>query len=90
MDIQAINSAIMFGNLTNDQLNSVVAAVKYARGQLTKTKARSFMQGDRVRFTSRGNTYFGTVERVKIKNAVVRVGNYQSYNVPVNMLEAEQ
>ena len=33
---------------------------------------------------------FGTVERVKIKNAVVRVGNYQSYNVPVNMLEAEQ
>ena len=90
MDIQAINSAIMFGNLTNDQLNSVVAAVKYARGQLTKTKARSFMQGDRVRFTSRGNTYFGTIVRVKIKNAVVRVGNYQSYNVPVSMLEAEE
>ena len=90
MDIQAINSAIMFGNLTNDQLNSVVAAIKYARAQMARTKARSFRQGDRVRFTSRGNTYFGTVERVKIKNAVVRVGNYQSYNVPVNMLEAEQ
>ena len=90
MDIQAITSAIKFGNLSNDDINQIVEAVKYARAQITRIKARSFMQGDKVRFTSRGNTYFGTIVRLKIKNAVVRVGNYQSYNVPVSMLEAEE
>ena len=88
--VRQICSDISFGNFTNDELNQIVEALKYRRAQLARTKARSFGKGDRVRFTSRGNTYFGTVERVKIKNAVVRVGNYQSYNVPVNMLEAEQ
>ena len=88
--IQQVNEAIMFGNFTNDQLNSVVAALKYARAQMTKQKARSFMSGDKVRFSSRGNTFFGTIERVKLKNAFVRVGNTSRYNVPMNMLEAEE
>jgi hypothetical protein len=48
------------------------------------------MAGDRVRFSSRGNTFFGTIERVKLKNAFVRVGNASRYNVPLNMLEAEE
>ena len=87
--IQQVNEAIMFGNFTNDQLNSVVAALKYARAQMTKEKARSFMQGDKVRFHSRGNTFFGVIERVKLKNAFVRVGNASRYNVPLNMLEAD-
>ena len=88
--IQQVNEAIMFGNFTNDQLNSVVAALKYARAQMTKQKARSFMSGDKVRFSSRGNTFFGTVERVKLKNAFVNVGNHRRYNVPLNMLEADE
>ena len=84
--IQQVNEAIMFGNFTNDQLNSIVMALKYARAQMTKQKARMFVTGDNVRFTARGNVFFGTVERVKIKNAVVNVGS-RRYNVPVNMLE---
>ena len=88
MDIQAITSAIKFGNLSNADINAVVEAVKYARAQLTKQKARSFMQGDKVRFSSRGNVFYGTIERVKLKNAFVRVGNMSRYNVPLNMLEA--
>ena len=88
--IQQVNEAIMFGNFTNDQLNSVVAALKYARAQMTKQKARSFVSGDRVRFSSRGNTFFGTIERVKLKNAFVNVGNHRRYNVPLNMLEADE
>ena len=88
--IQQVNEAIMFGNFTNDQLNSVVAALKYARAQMTKQKARSFMSGDKVRFSSRGNTFFGTIERVKLKNAFVNVGNHRRYNVPLNMLEADE
>ena len=88
--IQQVNEAIMFGNFSNEQLNSVVAAIKYARAQMTKQKARSFMSGDRVRFSSRGNTFFGTIERVKLKNAFVNVGNHRRYNVPLNMLEADE
>jgi hypothetical protein len=86
--IQQINEAIMFGNFTNDQLNSIVAALKYARAQRAKQQARALRAGDAVRFTSRGNIFFGTIERVKLKNAFVRVGNASRYNVPLNMLEA--
>ena len=88
MDVKAINSAIMFGNLNNEDLNSVIDAVKYARAQRAKAQARALRAGDQVRFTSRGNTFFGTIERVKLKNAFVKVGNFSRYNVPLNMLEA--
>jgi len=30
MNIKEVNSAIMFGNLTNDELSSVIDAVKFA------------------------------------------------------------
>ena len=84
--IQQVNEAIMFGDFTNDQLNSIVAALKYRRAQVAKQQARALRMGDDVRFTSRGNTFFGTIERIKIKNATVKVGNLR-YNVPLNMLE---
>ncbi len=88
MKVQDINSAIISGIYTNDDLNSIVNAIKFARTQLTKQQARSLRVGDQVRFSSRGNTYFGTIERLKLKNAFVKVGNFSRYNVPMNMLEA--
>ncbi len=88
MKVQDINSAIISGIYTNDDLNSIVNAIKFARTQLTKQQARALRVGDAVRFSSRGNTFFGTVERVKLKNAFVKVGNFSRYNVPLNMLEA--
>ena len=89
MDVKAINSAIMFGNLTNDELNSVVDAVKFARAQMTKQKTRAFSIGDSVKFTSNRNglTYVGTVRKVKIKFVLVNT-NGGVFNVPANMLEA--
>lgn len=89
VDIQAINSAIMFGNLTNDQLNSVIMAVKYARTQMTKMQTRALRPGDTVKFTSNrdGITYNGTVDKIKIKYVLVRT-NAGLFNVPANMLEA--
>ena len=86
--IQEINTSIMFGNLTNDQLNSVMSAVKYAKGQLGKTKIRSFVRGDSVKFTSTktGQTVIGTVSKVAIK--YVTVSTQQGlWKVPANMLE---
>ena len=89
MNIKEINTAIMFGNLTNDELTSVIDAVKFARTQLTKQKTRAFGIGDQVKFTSNRNglTYVGTVNKVKIKFVLVKTAGGM-FNVPANMLEA--
>lgn len=89
MNVKDINSAIMFGNLTNDELSSVIDAVKFARAQMTKQKTRAFKIGDSVKFTSNRNglTYVGTVRKVKIKFVLVNTPG-GLFNVPANMLEA--
>ena len=89
MDINAINTAIITGSFTNDQLSSIIDAVKYARSQLTKSKLRSFSVGDRVKFTSTKNglTYVGEVEKIKLKFVLVKTP-VNRWNVPANMLEA--
>ena len=87
--IQQINSAIMFGNLSNVELESVISAVKFARASLAKQNKRAFRLGDSVKFTSNRNglTYVGTVNKVKIKFVLVKT-NAGLFNVPANMLEA--
>ena len=87
--IQDVNSAIMFGDFTNEQLNSIVQAIKYRRAQLTKEKVRSFWNGDNVKFVNpkTGRVHVGVVAKVKIKYISVREGN-SLWNVPANMLEA--
>ena len=89
MNVKEINSAIMFGNLTNDELSTVIEAIKFARAQLTKQKTRTFNIGDSVKFTSNRNgmTYVGTVRKVKIKFVLVNTPS-GLFNVPANMLEA--
>jgi hypothetical protein len=87
--IQEVNTAIMFGNFTNEQLNSIVSAVQYARAQLGKQKIRTFTKGDTVKFhsTKRGITVTGTVTKVAIKYVTVKDG-LSLWKVPANMLEA--
>lgn len=89
MDIKAINAAIVSGIYTNDDLNSIIGAIKYARAQLTKQNKRAFQLGDTVKFTSNRNglTYVGTVRKVKIKYILVNTPGGM-FNVPANMLEA--
>ena len=88
--IQEVNTAIMFGNFTNDQLTSIVNAVQYARAQLGKQKIRTFTKGDTVKFTSAkrgGLVVQGTVIKVAIKYVTVKDG-VMLWKVPANMLEA--
>ena len=87
--IQEINTAIMFGNFTNDQLTSINDAVLYARAQLRAVKIRTFTKGDTVKFHSikRGVTVTGTVTKVAIKYVTVKDG-VTLWKVPANMLEA--
>ena len=87
--IQEVNTSIMFSNFTNEQLNSIVDAVQYARAQLRKEKIRTFTKGDTVKFHSvkRGVTVTGTVTKVAIKYVTVKDGT-MLWRVPANMLEA--
>lgn len=87
--IQDVNSSIMFGDFTNDQLESVIAAVKYRRAQITQQNKRALSVGSKVKFysTKRGATFQGQVTKVAIK--YVTVSTPQGlWRVPANMLEA--
>lgn len=87
--IQEVNSSIMFGDFTNDQLNAIISAVKFRRGQLTKQAKYQFRVGSSVKFVSTrtGQTVLGTVEKMAVKFATVNT-NQGRWKVPANMLEA--
>ena len=86
--IQEINSAILAGNFTNDQLTSIGDAIRFARAQLTQKTKRNVSIGSTVKFTSakRGMTVTGTVSKIAIK--YITVSSPQGlWRVPANMLE---
>jgi len=87
--IQDINHSIMFGNFTNDQLNSIVMAVKYARGQLVRRNKSQIRLGQMVKFnsTKTGQILIGDVTKIAVKYVTVRTPVGQ-WRVPANMLEA--
>ncbi len=86
--IQEVNSSIMFGDFTNDQLDSIMSAIKFRRSQISKETKRAITIGTKVKFTSNrnGQTYTGVVEKIAIKNIIVRTP-LGGYRVPANMLE---
>ena len=86
--IQDVNAAILQGNFTNEQLGSIIDAVKFARARLTEKNKRSMFLGDTVRFTStkNGMTYTGTVQKIAIKYVTVSTAK-GLWRVPANMLE---
>ena len=87
MDIKQINQAIMFGDLSNDELMSVIDAVKWKRATLAKLTKASLMVGDNVNFTSSktGMNVTGVVTKIAIKYVTVRTAT-GSWRVPANML----
>ena len=87
LTIQQVNSAIMFGDFTNEQLASIADAVKYRRAQIVKETKRSLITGDFVQFThpKTGRKHQGNVVKIAIKNIKVREGN-TTWNVPASMI----
>jgi hypothetical protein len=88
MNIAQINTAILQGGFTNEQLTSIIDAIKFARARLTQENKRSLRIGTSVKFTStkRGMTMQGTVNKIAIK--YVTVATPQGlWKVPANMLE---
>jgi hypothetical protein len=87
MSIQTVNSEILAGNFTNEQLSSIIDAVKFARARLTEKTKRSLFLGDTVEFTSSktGRTLQGTVNKIAIKYITVAT-TAGLWRVPANML----
>ena len=87
--IQQVNSAIMFGNFTNEGLTSIIDAVKFARASIANQNKRALTLGTIVKFTSSrtGMPVTGTVQKINRKFIIVRETNKLSnWRVPANML----
>lgn len=82
-----IKRIIIGGTFTNDELNEIGEAIRFARGQLTQQNRRSLVIGTKVKFTSSktGVDITGTVEKVAIKFVTVR-STSGLWKVPANML----
>jgi hypothetical protein len=87
MDIKQINQAIMFSDLTNDELMSVIDAVKWKRATIAKLTKASLRVGDNVNFTSSklGRNVTGVVTKIAIKFVTVKTAQ-GAWRVPANML----
>jgi len=88
MNLMQIKAEILTAQLTNAELQDLMETVQYARAQLGKTVKRQLQPGVSVSFVSNrsGQRVLGTVERVAIKNIVVRT-HLGLYRVPANMIE---
>jgi hypothetical protein len=90
MDIKQVNSAIMFGDWSNIELQSMIDAVKWNRASLGKRVKAGLSVGDRVSFTSSktGMNMVGDITKIAIKYVTVRVGT-TLWRCPANMLTQE-
>jgi hypothetical protein len=89
LTLAEINTAIITGDLTDEQLNSISAAIKFARAQIATQNKFTLVKGTNVKFTNSrsGQTVKGTVEKVNRKFIIVRSG-LTNWRVPANMLTA--
>ena len=72
------------------EVNSVVEAIKMRRNQLHFADAQSLRVGDRVSFNGRrGVVEKAVVEKIKIKNVLVRTTSGTRWNVPGSHLSTE-
>ena len=89
MNIKQVNTAIMQGDFTNEELNSINDAIRFARAQLVVRNKSVLTIGSNVKFTSstRG-TISGVVKKINRKFVIVdQPGQFRSWRVPANMLE---
>lgn len=91
LTIQEINAAIIGGNFTNEQLESVNDAVRYARSRITAQTVRKLRVNDKVSFvhSRNGLTYTGKVAKVNPKFIRINCGASGMWRVPANMLTVQ-
>ena len=88
---QQIVQHIMFGNLSNEQLNNIIDAVKFARANIARVNISTIRAGTSVQFTSSktGKNITGEVTKVGRKFLIIREHgvSYGNWRVPANMVE---
>jgi ribosomal protein L35AE/L33A len=87
MNIQTINTAIINGTWANEDLMSMMDAIKFKRKLLTERTKAQLRVGDTVNFTSTrtGQNVTGVVVKIAIKYVTVRTVQ-GLWKVPANML----
>ena len=89
MQATEVARLIISGVYTNDELNNIADAIKFARSQIVRRNTGSFVVGSRVQFTNSktGAKFTGRVNKCKKTFIVVDTDQVTLYNVPANMLE---
>lgn len=89
-NVTEITRMIISSGLTNEELNDVINAVKFARAQLSNAAGQEFRTkvGSSVKFRSSrtGQDVTGTLTKVARKFGYVNAG-FTRYKVPLAMLE---
>ena len=87
MNIQTINTAIINGTWANEDLMSMMDAIKFKRKLLTERTKAQLRVGDNVNFTSTrtGQNVTGVVVKIAIKYVTVRTVQ-GLWKVPAHML----
>lgn len=87
MTVNQINTEILQGGFTNNQLVSIVDAVRFAQARLREQTKRDLRIGDNVNFDSAkmGRNVTGVVTKIAIKFVTVRTAQ-GLWRVPANML----
>lgn len=90
MNAAEISRAIIAGKFNNEQLNTIIDAVRFAKSQLGKETKRSLSVGCTVKYrsTKMGREVTGIVQKIAIKYVTVDIGAGVMYRVPAAMLEA--
>ena len=74
-------------DMSNDEINQVVEAIKLQRTYNARATARALTVGDTVSFTGRGGaTVVGTVEKINRKTVIVKDG-YTKWKVTASLLK---
>jgi hypothetical protein len=87
LSIQDINTAIISGGFANDDLNSIIQAITFARTRLAQKTKASLHIGDNVQFTSprSGGATTGHVVKIAVKFVTVQTSGGR-WKVPASML----
>jgi hypothetical protein len=88
MNVKEINTAIISANFTNTDLDSITDAIKFAKSRIASQLSCTLGKGSKVSLSHAklGGRVFGTVLKVKIKKADVKLDSGQTYTVPLSML----
>jgi len=83
MSISDIQNSIATGGYSTTELNGLVT---FIQGVKTNQVKRSIAVGDTVFVVQKTKRTLGTVEKIKVKKAIVNMPGGR-YNVPLSMLE---